>query len=79
MKLALLYIAFLATIVFSVWIAARKAARAEKELEHARQNVRDHENAGEILNHYINMPSQQLADSVQQHREAYNKRMHGQD
>lgn len=79
MKLALIYIAFLATIVCSVWIAARKAARAEKELEHARQQIQDRDNAGEILNNYINMSSQQLTDSVQQHRKTYNKRMHGQD
>lgn len=79
MKLALIYMAFLATITVTVWVVARKSARVEKELERAIQHNREHENAGEILNNYINMSSEQLADSVREHREAYKERMHSKD
>lgn len=79
MKLALLYTALLTSMSVIIWLAARKAGRAEKELEHARQQVRDHECAGEILNNYINMSSEQLADSVRKHREACKERMHSKD
>lgn len=79
MKLALLYTALLASMSLAIWLAARKAGRAEKELEHARQQVQDHESAGDILNNYINMSSEQLDNSVREHREAYKKRMHSKD
>ena len=79
MKTALVYLAFLATIAATIWIAARKAGRAEKELEYAKQDNRRQRNAGEILSRYLNLSSSELSQRVREKRETANKRMSSKD
>lgn len=79
MKTALIYTAFLATVALIIYLAARKAGRAEKELEYAKQENQERRNAGEILNRYVNMSSYELSERVLEKRKAAAKRLHSKD
>ena len=79
MKTALIYTAFLACVALIIYLAARKAGRAEKELEYAKKENADRRNAGEILNRYVNMSSYELSERVLEKRKAAAKRVHSKD
>ena len=79
MNAALAYVALLASLIFMVWIAARRAGRAEKELEYAKKDNQRQRSSGEILNRYINLSSYELSQRVLEKRKAAAKRMRNSD
>lgn len=74
MNTALIFAAFLFCAIVVVWTVARKAARAEKELEHAKRELKERGNASEILGRFINLSSVELLDRVRGKREKTLKR-----
>ena len=74
MNTALIFAAFLFGAIVVVWVVARKAARAEKELEHAKRELKEQGNASEILGRFINLSSVELLDRVRGKREKALKR-----
>lgn len=76
MTTALIYTALLAVIALFVWLAARRAERAEKDLEYAKRANKKQQAAGEILNRYVNMSSLELSERVREKRKAAKQRMH---
>lgn len=79
MTTALAYLALLVCIVVVVWLAARRAGRAQKELEYARQDNLRQRNSGEILSRYINLSSYELSERVLEKRKASRKRVSNKD
>lgn len=79
MYTALAYLATILSVVVMVWIAARKAGRAEKELEYAKKDNQRQRSSGEILNRYINLSSYELSQRVLEKRKAAAKRMRNKD
>lgn len=75
MKSALSFAALLLTAIVMIWLAGRKAARAEAELKNAKERIKQDENAGQILVEYLNMPASDVDDRVRQKREAAKQRM----
>ena len=74
MNTALIFAAFLFGAIVVVWTVARKAARAEKELENAKRELKEQGNASEILRRFINLSSVELLDRVRGKREKALKR-----
>ena len=79
MNIALAYLATILSVVAMVWIAARKAGRAEKELEYAKKDNQRQRSSGEILNRYINLSSYELSQRVLEKRKAAAKHMRNKD
>lgn len=80
MQTALIFAAFLFGAIVVVWTVARKAARAEKELENAKAQIKEHANAAGILGKFINLSSVELLDRVRGKREkALKRRLHNKD
>ena len=80
MNTALIFAAFLFGAVVVVWTVARKAARAEKELEHAKRELKEQGNASEILGRFINLSSVELFDRVREKRKkALERRLRNKD
>lgn len=80
MNTALIFAAFLFGAVVVVWTVARKAARAEKELEHAKGELKEQGNASEILGRFINLSSVELLDRVREKRKkALERRLRNKD
>ena len=79
MYTALIYTALLGTLAILIWLAARKAVRAEMELERAKKHIKEEAAAGEILTHYINMSGDELDECVRKKREALQQRMRSKD
>ena len=75
MNTALILAAFLFGAIVVVWVVARKAARAEKELENAKKQIKEQQTASNILGKFINLSSVELLDRVRGKREkAINRR-----
>ena len=74
MNTALILAAFLFGAVVVVWVGARKAARAEKELENAKKQIKEQQTASNILGKFINLSSAELLDRVRGKREKALKR-----
>jgi len=79
MKTALIFAALLMSSVVLVWLASRKAARAELELKYAKERARREANAAEVLAEYINLDRDQLNERVRKKREAAKQRLHNKD
>ena len=74
MNTALILAAFLFGAIVVVWVVARKAARAEKELENAKKQIKEQQTASNILGRFINLSSVELLDRVRGKREKAIKR-----
>lgn len=74
MNTALILAAFLFGAIVVVWVVARKAARAEKELENAKKQIKEKQTASNILGKFINLSSVELLDRVRGKREKALKR-----
>lgn len=74
MNTALILAAFLFGAIVVVWVVARKAARAEKELENAKKQIKEQQTASLILGKFINLSSAELLDRVRGKREKALKR-----
>ena len=74
MNTALILAAFLFGSIVVVWVVARKAARAEKELENAKKQIKEQQTASNILGKFINLSSAELLDRVRGKREKALKR-----
>ena len=74
MNTALILAAFLLGAILVVWVVARKAARAEKELENAKKQIKEQQTASNILGKFINLSSVELLDRVRGKREKALKR-----
>ena len=74
MNTALILAAFLFGAIVVVWVEARKAARAEKELENAKKQIKEQQTASNILGKFINLSSVELLDRVRGKREKAIKR-----
>lgn len=74
MNTALILAAFLFGAIVVVWVVARKAARAEKELENAKKQIKEQQTASNILGKFINLSSVELLDRVRGKREKAIKR-----
>ena len=74
MNTALILAAFLFGAIVVVWVVARKAARAEKELENAKKQIKEQQTASNILGMFINLSSAELLDRVRGKREKALKR-----
>lgn len=74
MNTALILAAFLFGAIVIVWVVARKAARAEKELENAKKQIKEQQTASNILGKFINLSSAELLDRVRGKREKALKR-----
>lgn len=74
MNTALILAAFLFGAIVFVWVVARKAARAEKELENAKKQIKEQQTASNILGKFINLSSVELLDRVRGKREKALKR-----
>ena len=74
MNTALILAAFLFGAIVVVWVVARKAARAEKELENAKKQIKEQQTASNILGKFINLSSAELLDRVRGKREKAIKR-----
>ena len=74
MNTALILAAFLFGAIVVVWVVARKAARAEKELENAKNQIKEQQTASYILGKFINLSSVELLDRVRGKREKAIKR-----
>lgn len=74
MNTALILAAFLFGAIVVVWVVARKAARAEKELENAKKQIKEQQTASSILGRFINLSSAELLDRVRGKREKALKR-----
>lgn len=74
MNTALILAAFLFGAIVVVWVEARKAARAEKELENAKKQIKEQQTASNILGKFINLSSAELLDRVRGKREKALKR-----
>ena len=74
MNTALILAAFLFGAIVVVWGVARKAARAEKELENAKKQIKEQQTASNILGKFINLSSVELLDRVRGKREKALKR-----
>lgn len=74
MNTALILAAFLFGAIVVVWMVARKAARAEKELENAKKQIKEQQTASNILGKFINLSSAELLDRVRGKREKALKR-----
>ena len=74
MNTALILAAFLFGAIVVVWVEARKAARAEKELENAKKQIKEQQTASNILGKFINLSSVELLDRVRGKREKALKR-----
>ena len=74
MNTALILAAFLFGAIVVVWVVARKAARAEKELENAKKQIKEQQTASNILCNFINLSSVELLDRVRGKREKALKR-----
>lgn len=74
MNTALILAAFLFGAIVVVWVVARKAARAEKELENAKKQIKEQQTASNILGKFINLSSAELLDRVRGKREKALKR-----
>lgn len=74
MNTALILAAFLFGAIVVVWVVARKAARAEKELENAKKQIKEQQTASNILGKFINLSSVELLDRVRGKREKSLKR-----
>ncbi|WP_428041395.1 hypothetical protein [Candidatus Avelusimicrobium fimicolum] len=74
MNTALILAAFLFGAIVVVWVVARKAARAEKELENAKKQLKEQQTASNILGKFINLSSAELLDRVRGKREKALKR-----
>lgn len=74
MNTALILAAFLFGAIVVVWVVARKAARAEKELENAKKQIKEQQTASNILGRFINLSSVELLDRVRGKREKALKR-----
>ena len=74
MNTALILAAFLFGAIVVVWVEARKAARAEKELENAKNQIKEQQTASYILGKFINLSSVELLDRVRGKREKAIKR-----
>lgn len=79
MRAALAYLALLACVGIMIALAARRAGRIEKELEHAKKDNQRQRSSGEILNRYVNLSSYELSQRVLEKRKATAKRMHSKD
>ena len=74
MNTALILAAFLFGAIVVVWVEARKAARAEKELENAKKQIKEQQTASNILGKFINLSSVELLNRVRGKREKALKR-----
>ena len=74
MNTALILAAFLFGAIVVVWVVARKAARAENELENAKKQIKEQQTASNILGKFINLSSAELLDRVRGKREKALKR-----
>ena len=74
MNTALILAVFLFGAIVVVWVVARKAARAEKELENAKKQIKEQQTASNILGKFINLSSAELLDRVRGKREKALKR-----
>lgn len=74
MNTALILAAFLFGAIVVVWVVSRKAARAEKELENAKKQIKEQQTASNILGKFINLSSAELLDRVRGKREKALKR-----
>ena len=74
MNTALILAAFLFGAIVVVWVVARNAARAEKELENAKKQIQEQQTASNILGKFINLSSAELLDRVRGKREKALKR-----
>ena len=74
MNTALILAAFLFGAIVVVWVVARKASRAEKELENAKKQIKEQQTASNILGKFINLSSVELLDRVRGKREKALKR-----
>ena len=74
MNTALILAAFLFGAIVFVWVVARNAARAEKELENAKKQIKEQQTASNILGKFINLSSVELLDRVRGKREKALKR-----
>ena len=74
MNTALILAAFLFGAIVVVWVVSRKAARAEKELENAKKQIKEQQTASNILGKFINLSSVELLDRVRGKREKALKR-----
>ena len=74
MNTALILAAFLFGAIVVVWVVSRKAARAEKELENAKKQIKEQQTASNILGRFINLSSAELLDRVRGKREKALKR-----
>ena len=74
MNTALILAAFLFGAIVVVWVVARKAARAEKELENAKNQIKEQQTASYILGKFINLSSVELLDRMRGKREKAIKR-----
>lgn len=80
MNTALILAAFLFGAIVVVWVVARKAARAEKELENAKKQIKEQQTASNILGKFINLSSAELLDRVRGKREkAFKRRLRDTD
>ena len=74
MNTALILAAFLFGAIVVVWVVARNEARAEKELENAKKQIKEQQTASNILGKFINLSSVELLDRVRGKREKALKR-----
>ena len=79
MTTALAYLALLATIGLIIWLAARRAARVEKELEYVKKDNQRQRASGEIASRYVNLSSYELSQRVLEKRKTARKRMSSKD
>lgn len=76
MTATLAFTALLATVMLIVWLASRKAARAELELKYAKEKAKQDLSAAQVLAEYINLSADELNERVRKKREAAEQRLH---
>ena len=79
MKSALAFAALLMSSLLLVWLASRKAARADAELKYAKEKIKRNDSAAQILVEYVNLDSSKLAERVRKKREAAKQRLRNKD
>lgn len=79
MTSALLYAALLGTMAIIIWLAARKAARAEVGLDYVKRANDHREKSNKIVRRYVNMSSLELSERVREKRSQQRRRMRSQD
>lgn len=79
MTSALIYSALLGVLAIFIWLAARKSARTEIELDYVKRANESKSNSNKIVQRYVNMSSAELSERVRNKRDQYKRGVHRED